>query len=114
RIRVATRAVGSEAEVVVADEGTGIAPDVRERIFDPFFTTKPDGTGLGLAITRRIVEGHGGAVRFETEVGRGTTFVIRLPRAPAPREVAVQDADAAGVASAPLVEPPPPAVGDGG
>ncbi|MEA3198701.1 MAG: hypothetical protein QOE90_129 [Thermoplasmata archaeon] len=106
-IRVETRAVGEQAEVAVADEGTGIAPEVRERIFDPFFTTKPDGTGLGLAITRRIVEVHGGAVRFETEVGAGTTFVLRLPLASTTRDVPVQDADA-------LAAGPPPAVGDTG
>jgi signal transduction histidine kinase len=67
------------ARIRVCDDGDGIAPEIIDRIFDPFFTTKPDGTGLGLAITRRIVEGHGGAIRFETAPGKGTTFIIRLP-----------------------------------
>ena len=50
-------------------------------MFEPFFTTKKDGkgTGLGLSIVKNIVEGHGGQVRFESEVGMGTTFVITLP-----------------------------------
>lgn len=70
------------AEVRIADTGTGIPERVRDRIFDPFFTTKEfgRGTGQGLAIARSvIVETHGGTIHFETEAGRGTTFVIRLP-----------------------------------
>ncbi len=49
------------------------------RLFDPFFTTKEGGTGLGLAIAARIVEKHGGLLRYETEVNRGTTFEVVLP-----------------------------------
>ena len=65
----------------VADTGTGIAPEVEKRLFDPFFTTKETGTGLGLSIAARIVEKHGGALQYQTQVNRGTTFGVVLPRA---------------------------------
>jgi signal transduction histidine kinase len=64
----------------VLDTGKGIPRKVQERLFDPFFTTKETGTGLGLSIAMRIVEKHGGALQYETEVNRGTTFGIILPR----------------------------------
>lgn len=70
------------AEIRVSDTGSGIPEKVRERIFDPFFTTKEvgRGTGQGLAISHEvIVKKHKGTIKFETEVGRGTTFIIRLP-----------------------------------
>src|SRR5256884_3403549 len=62
------------------DTGKGIPLKVQERFFDPFFTTKEAGTGLGLSIAARIVEKHGGALQYQTEVDRGTTFGIVLPR----------------------------------
>ncbi|HEX8960621.1 MAG TPA: Cache 3/Cache 2 fusion domain-containing protein, partial [Geobacteraceae bacterium] len=61
------------------DDGAGIPQEHLEKIFEPFFTTKAKGTGLGLAITRQIVEQHQGKIGIESEVGRGTTVVIRLP-----------------------------------
>ena len=64
----------------VIDTGKGIPLKVQERLFDPFFTTKEAGTGLGLSIAARIVEKHGGALQYQSEVGRGTTFGIVLPR----------------------------------
>ena len=64
----------------VIDTGKGIPFKVQERLFDPFFTTKEAGTGLGLSIAARIVEKHGGALQYQTEVDRGTTFGIVLPR----------------------------------
>jgi signal transduction histidine kinase len=64
----------------VIDTGKGIPLKVQERLFDPFFTTKEAGTGLGLSIAARIVEKHGGALQYQTEVNRGTTFGIVLPR----------------------------------
>jgi signal transduction histidine kinase len=67
--------------VTIADTGLGIPADVRPNVFEPFVTTKPAGTGLGLAITRRVVLDHEGQIDFETDHGRGTTFVIWLPRA---------------------------------
>lgn len=63
----------------VEDNGRGIPPDAQARLFDPFFTTKPNGTGLGLSIAARIVEKHGGALRYQTRVNHGTTFGIVLP-----------------------------------
>jgi len=82
RIRVSTRVLDEQVEISIADTGKGIPVDVRARIFDPFFTTKEvgKGTGQGLAIARSVVvEKHGGTLHFETEVGQGTTFFIRLP-----------------------------------
>ncbi|HEV7927411.1 MAG TPA: ATP-binding protein [Verrucomicrobiae bacterium] len=73
-----------ETDVVileVADTGVGIAPDVEKRLFDPFFTTKAEGTGLGLSIAACIVQKHGGALQYQTQVNHGTTFGIILPRA---------------------------------
>ncbi len=72
----------SEVAVLeVSDTGKGIAPDVEKRLFDPFHTTKDGGTGLGLSIAGRIVERHGGALRYKTRLGHGTTFGVVLPRA---------------------------------
>lgn len=68
-------------ELRVADTGDGIAPDILPRIFDPFFTTKPEdkGTGLGLSVSHGIIEHHGGKIWAESEPGKGTAFVVRLP-----------------------------------
>jgi len=65
--------------LAVTDTGKGIPPEVQNRLFDPFFTTKEGGTGLGLAIAARIVEKHGGLLRYKTGGNRGTTFEIVLP-----------------------------------
>ena len=81
-IRVTTRQEGDEVLISIADTGSGIPEDIRDKIFEPFFTTKGvgRGTGQGLAIARSIVvDKHGGSLTFDTEVGRGTTFHIRLP-----------------------------------
>jgi signal transduction histidine kinase len=82
RIIVTTRRDGDWAEIRVRDTGTGIPEAVRGRIFTPFFTTKEvgRGTGQGLAIAHTVVvKKHGGTLDFETEEGKGTTFIIRLP-----------------------------------
>ncbi|HEU5135114.1 MAG TPA: ATP-binding protein [Steroidobacteraceae bacterium] len=81
-ITIGTRVVDGCVEIAIGDTGKGIPVEVRSRIFDPFFTTKEvgKGTGQGLAIARAVVvDKHGGTLHFETEVGRGTTFFIRLP-----------------------------------
>jgi signal transduction histidine kinase len=81
-IRVSTRVLDDQVEIAIADSGRGIPVEVRSRIFDPFFTTKEvgKGTGQGLAIARTvIVDKHKGTLHFETELGKGTTFYIRLP-----------------------------------
>lgn len=72
----------SAALIEVRDTGKGIPAEVQKRLFDPFYTTKPAGTGLGLSIATRIVEQHGGTLRYQTELGRGTTFGILLPLTP--------------------------------
>jgi PAS domain S-box-containing protein len=82
RIEVTTHHDGDWIEVAISDTGTGIPEAVRDKIFDPFFTTKEvgKGTGQGLALARAIiVEKHGGMLTFDTEIGKGTTFCIRLP-----------------------------------
>lgn len=85
-IKIITRQIENEwAEIRISDTGTGIKEQHRARIFDPFYTTKDvgKGTGQGLAIAHRvIVEKHGGTIGFETELGVGTTFIIRLPMKP--------------------------------
>jgi signal transduction histidine kinase len=80
-LTVGLRREGDEALVSISDTGCGIPEEIRGRIFDAFFTTKSagEGTGLGLDIVRKIVEKHQGRIEVESEVGRGTTFTVRLP-----------------------------------
>jgi signal transduction histidine kinase len=81
----AARLAGQSVSAVileVADTGKGIPLEVQPRLFDPFFSTKAVGTGLGLPISERIVEKHGGLIQYQTEVNRGTTFQVVLPREP--------------------------------
>jgi two-component system cell cycle sensor histidine kinase/response regulator CckA len=96
---------GDYVRIDVTDTGTGMSPEIKSKIFDPFFTTKPvgQGTGLGLATVYGIVKQTGGFIDVDTELGRGTTFRIYLPRfrgetaapveaaQPAPRDVTGQD-----------------------
>jgi len=63
----------------IEDTGTGIQEEYHDQVFRPYFTTKKDGTGLGLAIVERVVFDHHGSIRFETQTGLGTTFIIDLP-----------------------------------
>jgi len=65
--------------VIVADTGTGIAPETLAQMFEPFFTTKNHGTGLGLPITQRIVQEHHGLITVESQLNKGTTFSVILP-----------------------------------
>jgi two-component system NtrC family sensor kinase len=80
-IRVGLHRRANEVVLTVADNGSGIAPEVLPRIFDPFFTTKDvgEGAGLGLSIVHGIVERHGGRIEVESEPGRGSTFRVILP-----------------------------------
>ncbi|MDX9841139.1 MAG: response regulator [Desulfobulbus sp.] len=81
-ITVSTKVDQPMLEIRISDTGNGIPQDIQERVFDPFFTTKEvgKGTGQGLAIARSVVvDKHQGTIRFISEPGRGTTFIIRLP-----------------------------------
>jgi signal transduction histidine kinase len=81
-IRIETINEGSWAQIRISDTGAGIPENEQRRVFDPFFTTKPvgKGTGQGLAIAHAVIVGkHQGEISFETAVGKGTTFVIRIP-----------------------------------
>ena len=75
---------GEFVSLIVADTGTGIAPELIPHVFEPFFTTKPagQGTGLGLSTVARLVAGYGGFINLQSKVGEGTIFEICLPRAP--------------------------------
>jgi two-component system, NtrC family, sensor kinase len=83
KLNAITRNLGEKIEIRIRDNGTGIAPDIREKIFNPFFTTKPagEGTGLGLSMSHDIiVKQHGGTIEVVTEPGSFTEFIITLPR----------------------------------
>jgi PAS domain S-box-containing protein len=81
RVRIEARQHDGAIEILVSDNGPGIAESIRARIFDPFFTTKPigAGTGIGLSVSRGIVETHGGTLTLAPAKAQGIGFVIRLP-----------------------------------
>jgi len=70
---------GGDCRLEIADSGSGIPPELRDRIFNLYFTTKQNGSGIGLATTFRVVQLHGGTIDFVTELGKGTTFRLRFP-----------------------------------
>ena len=86
RLEVRESPDGETVEVKVADTGAGIAQENLRQIFEPFFTTKlPDenghgGTGLGLSVCRQIIEQHHGRIRVESVVGKGSAFIVKLPK----------------------------------
>jgi len=71
---------GDFSHVEVSDTGDGLTPEECERLFTPYYTSKPHGTGLGLAIVQSVISDHGGRISVRSESGKGTTFVIELPR----------------------------------
>jgi signal transduction histidine kinase len=82
-LRASTRDLGDIVEIRVRDNGTGIAPEIRDKLFQPFVTTKPtgEGTGLGLSISWDIVtQQHGGTIGVDSKAGEYTEFTVRLPR----------------------------------
>jgi two-component system sensor histidine kinase FlrB len=81
RVDIATRLTDDQLEILVSDNGPGVAPGIRAQIFDPFFTSRADGTGLGLAVARSVARAHQGDVALLDDDTRGATFVIRLPAA---------------------------------
>ena len=73
---------GKEEEFIrihIRDNGPGIPPEIQDRIFVPFFTTKKTGTGIGLPLAQKIVHAHGGVLDMNSEVGKGTEFIIKIP-----------------------------------
>jgi signal transduction histidine kinase len=88
---VTTRIEDGFAVISIGDTGGGIPEAIRKRIFEPFFTTKEvgRGTGQGLSIAHNVIKAHGGKLDFVTELGKGTTFSVRLPLGDAEQESAV-------------------------
>ena len=80
-ITISSRVSGQNAEVVLADTGAGMPPEVAANIFQPYFTTKAQGTGLGLAICQSIIQEHGGSISVKSTPGKGSVFTIQLPLA---------------------------------
>ena len=81
-VTLTTKKRGDNIEVYVKDNGMGIPEKIREKIFQPFFTTKPtgQGTGLGLSLSYDIIKSHGGELKVESEEGKGSEFIIKIPR----------------------------------
>lgn len=79
RVEISAELEGDSICLAIRDDGSGIAPDDLARLFQPYFTTKKQGTGLGLFVTRKLVEENGGSVDFESTVGVGTVFRVRMP-----------------------------------
>jgi two-component system sensor histidine kinase HydH len=78
-VRVIVGGKKDVALISVTDSGRGIGPEHLPFIFRPFYTTKGNGTGLGLSLARRIVEDHRGRIEVQSEVGKGTEFLVTLP-----------------------------------
>jgi len=78
-VKIDTFVKNNKAIVKIEDNGTGISDDVKLKLFIPNFTTKTSGMGLGLAMVKNMVEGMGGNISYETQIGVGTTFIIELP-----------------------------------
>ena len=104
-LRTGTAAAGDYVRLLVADNGHGIAADIRSRIFEPFFTTKENGqgSGLGLAMVHGIVRRAGGNVTVDSEPGRGATFAVYLPMLDRAADITPQD-PRSGRSSTPPVE----------
>jgi two-component system NtrC family sensor kinase len=81
KVSVSTKKINDKVEIRVKDNGDGISKKIIDKIFQPFFTTKPagQGTGLGLSLSYDIIKAHGGEIKVETNEGKGSTFIIRLP-----------------------------------
>src|SRR5204862_1288406 len=79
-LAIRTRRVDDGVHLDIADTGQGLSEDERRRLFTPYYTTKQHGTGLGLAIVQSVVADHRGRIWVESELGRGTTFHIDIPR----------------------------------
>jgi signal transduction histidine kinase len=80
-LMVRTSTLGGEVRVEITDTGEGIPPQILERIWDVYFSSKKSGTGMGLPTARRIIEEHDGTIEVQSDVGRGTRFLLRFPGA---------------------------------
>ena len=87
-VELAHDPAAGRARIIVSDDGTGIAAGVRDKLFVPYFSTKANGMGLGLAIVHQVVADHGGTIRVEDNVPRGSRFIVELPLAATPAAVA--------------------------
>jgi signal transduction histidine kinase len=81
RIRILAREKDGELSISVADNGRGIPEEIREYLFEPFAAPPggKEGSGLGAAIAKSVVEAHNGRLTYASEIGKGTTFTIRIP-----------------------------------
>ena len=79
QLAVRTATHGDTVVIHLIDTGCGMDDHTASKMFEAFFSTKPGGSGLGLPTTQKIIEGHGGRISVESEVGRGTQFTIELP-----------------------------------
>ena len=79
QLKITSRKVNGNVEIGFYDNGIGMSKEVLQKLWKPFFTTKPKGMGVGLGICKRIVEAHGGKIRVESTLGKGTVFTIFLP-----------------------------------
>lgn len=95
-IWVEAKPLVTQVELAIRDDGPGIPQEALKKMFDPFFSTKERGTGLGLSLTQQIIASHGGTLGCASELGRGTTFTIRLKRA----DVASVETDSKGMGEA--------------
>ena len=79
KLNVSVARDADDTVIAVQDSGVGIPEEARPKLFSPLFTTKSKGQGFGLAVVKRMTEAFGGTVTFESEVGKGTRFIVRLP-----------------------------------
>jgi len=75
----AQKQTNGEVQIVVEDTGVGVPDEVKPKLFTPLFTTKSKGQGFGLAVCKRVIEAQGGTISFESQLGKGTKFKIKLP-----------------------------------
>ncbi|MGZ4928277.1 MAG: ATP-binding protein [Halobacteriota archaeon] len=78
-LTISATSVDDSTAIHVSDTGVGIPADIRDKVLSPLTTSKAKGTGLGLAVVKRIVDAHSGTISFESEEGKGTTFIVQLP-----------------------------------
>jgi signal transduction histidine kinase len=82
KLTITSKRTNDSLKIAFSDTGQGISEENRKKLFEPLFTTKAKGMGFGLAICKRVVEAHGGSISVESEIGKGTTFIITMPIEP--------------------------------